>query len=123
MARTEARRQKQLAKKKARRDAKRHEVRRERSLSIPQRIAAPGGDIIDCLLNPGSVGENGIASAACAVRLKTGEIVYDALIAEVARLENVDFLVTLNPLHFRRVWPDASNRIVSPLDRAPSHGS
>jgi predicted nucleic acid-binding protein len=51
-----------------------------------------------------------------------GGIVYDALIAEVARLEKVDFLVTLNPLHFRRVWPDAANRIISPLDRPP-HGS
>lgn len=48
-----------------------------------------------------------------------GGIIYDALIAEVARLEKVDLLVTLNPDHFRRVWPDAANRIISPVDQPP----
>lgn len=74
MSRSEARRQKQLAKKKAKRSAKRNEVQRERSLSISHRIAAPGGDIIDCLIGRRNLMENGIASAACAVRLRTGEI-------------------------------------------------
>jgi len=49
----------------------------------------------------------------------SGGIVYDALIAEVARLEKVDYLITLNPHHFRRVWSEAEERIISPLDLAP----
>lgn len=74
MPRLEARRQKQLAKKKARRNAKRQDALRERSLSTPQRLAAPGSEIIDCLLNRADLSEKGITNAACLVRLKTGEI-------------------------------------------------
>ncbi len=36
----------------------------------------------------------------------SGGVVYDALIAGVARSEQVDVLVTLNERHFRRVWPE-----------------
>lgn len=52
-----------------------------------------------------------------------GGIVYDALIAEVAKLEKVDYLITLNPVHFQRVWPDATNRVISPFDVAPPQNS
>jgi len=74
MAQSQARRQKKLAKQKAKRSAKRHETQRERSQSIPQRIAAPGSEVIECLLNRAELKENGITSATCVVRLKTGEI-------------------------------------------------
>lgn len=36
----------------------------------------------------------------------SGGIVYDGLIARVARSEQVDVLLTLNERHFRRVWPE-----------------
>ncbi len=38
----------------------------------------------------------------------------DALIARVAQNENVDYLVTANPDHFRRVAPALMVRIVGP---------
>jgi predicted nucleic acid-binding protein len=44
----------------------------------------------------------------------TGGIVYDALIACVAARLNVDGLVTFNLSHFRRVWPEGHDRIISP---------
>jgi len=44
----------------------------------------------------------------------TGGIVYDALIACVAGRLNVDRLVTFNLSHFRRVWPEGHDRIISP---------
>ena len=48
-----------------------------------------------------------------------GGIVYDALIVEVARIQKVDLLLTLNLSHFERVWPDSGGRIVSPETSAP----
>ena len=36
----------------------------------------------------------------------TGGIVYDALIARAAQKAGADKLVTFNPDHFRRVWPE-----------------
>ena len=73
MSQSQARRQKKLAKQKAKRSAKRHEAQRERSQSVPQRITMPGSEVVECLLNRGDLKENGIASATCVVRLKTGE--------------------------------------------------
>ncbi len=43
-----------------------------------------------------------------------GGLVYDALIAGVAMRLNVDGLVTFNVRHFRRVWPEGHDRIISP---------
>ena len=43
-----------------------------------------------------------------------GGVVYDALIAHAARKADADQLVTLDPDDFRRVWPDAGERIVAP---------
>ena len=40
-----------------------------------------------------------------------GGVIYDALIARAAERAGVDRLLTLNPQHFRRVWP-AGSRIV-----------
>ncbi len=45
---------------------------------------------------------------------KTGGVVYDAIIAKVAQLSQVDILITLNVSDFRRVWPDGAARIVPP---------
>lgn len=83
MARSEGRRQKKLAKQKAKRSAKRHEAQRERSQSIPQRITAPGSEILECLLNRDQLKTNGISTAVCVSRLKTGEIGVVAYLIDV----------------------------------------
>ncbi len=49
----------------------------------------------------------------------TGGSVYDAVIARVAELNVVDYLVTLNVSDFQRVWPAGAARIVSPQTHAP----
>lgn len=49
-----------------------------------------------------------------------GGAVYDALIARVADLNAVDYLVTLNVADFQRVWPAGAGRIVSPQNQPPS---
>ena len=43
-----------------------------------------------------------------------GGITYDALIAKVAEKSKVEQLLTLNPDHFKRVWPEGGKIIVSP---------
>lgn len=43
-----------------------------------------------------------------------GGIIYDALIAKVAEKSKVERLLTLNPDHFKRVWPEGEKIIVSP---------
>jgi predicted nucleic acid-binding protein len=48
-----------------------------------------------------------------------GGAVYDAVIAKVADLANVDHLLTLNLKDFQRVWPTGASRVVSPLAMAP----
>lgn len=44
----------------------------------------------------------------------TGGIVYDALIAKAAEKSKVGQLLTLNPDHFKRVWPEGEKIIVYP---------
>ena len=44
----------------------------------------------------------------------SGGVVYDALIARVAKNARVDRLVTLNGRHFQRAWPEGLERIISP---------
>lgn len=48
-----------------------------------------------------------------------GGVVYDAVIAKAAELENVDYLLTLNKPDFDRVWPAGAARIVSPETLPP----
>src|SRR5947209_13634320 len=48
-----------------------------------------------------------------------GGAVYDAVIACVAELTTVDYLVTLNIADFQRVWPAGAARIVSPQTHSP----
>jgi predicted nucleic acid-binding protein len=43
-----------------------------------------------------------------------GGITYDALIAKVAEKSKVERLLTLNSNHFKRVWPEGEEIIVSP---------
>ena len=43
-----------------------------------------------------------------------GGITYDALIAKVAEKSKVEQILTLNPDHFKRVWPEGEKIIVSP---------
>jgi predicted nucleic acid-binding protein len=43
-----------------------------------------------------------------------GGITYDALITKVAEKSKVEQLLTLNPDHFKRVWPEGEKIIVSP---------
>jgi len=43
-----------------------------------------------------------------------GGITYDALIAKVAEKSKAEQLLTLNPDHFKRVWPEGEKIIVSP---------
>lgn len=49
-----------------------------------------------------------------ASRSLAGGIVYDALLAKVAETAKVDRLLTLNPRHFQRVWPEGAGRIHEP---------
>lgn len=44
----------------------------------------------------------------------SGGVIYDALIARAAQKAGVDRLVTLNIEDFRRVWPDAGQRLITP---------
>ena len=43
-----------------------------------------------------------------------GGITYDALIAKVAEKSKVEQLLTLNPDHFKRVWPEGDKIVVTP---------
>jgi predicted nucleic acid-binding protein len=43
-----------------------------------------------------------------------GGITYDALIAKVAEKSKVEQLLTLNPDHFMRVWPEGEKIIATP---------
>lgn len=45
---------------------------------------------------------------------QAGGIIYDALIARAAQRAKVDQLLTLNPDHFRRVWPAGADRVREP---------
>lgn len=49
-----------------------------------------------------------------AERSLAGGIAYDALLVKAAQIAEVDQLLTLNPAHFRRLWPDAGDRIREP---------
>jgi predicted nucleic acid-binding protein len=44
----------------------------------------------------------------------SGGSVYDALIARAAQKAEADILLTLNPRHFARVWPEGEGRIRTP---------
>lgn len=48
-----------------------------------------------------------------------GGLVYDAIIAKAAELDQVDQLVTLNDSDFRKVWPGGAGKIVSPVSTPP----
>jgi predicted nucleic acid-binding protein len=48
-----------------------------------------------------------------------GGVVYDAVIAKGAEIENADYLLTLNKPDFDRVWPAHVARIVSPETLSP----
>jgi hypothetical protein len=48
-----------------------------------------------------------------------GGVVYDAVIAKAAEIENVDYLLTLNKADFDRVWSNHIARIVSPETLSP----
>jgi predicted nucleic acid-binding protein len=49
-----------------------------------------------------------------AERSLSGGVVYDALIARAARKAGANRLLTLNPRHFLRVWPEAERIIAAP---------
>lgn len=53
------------------------------------------------------------------VRGLIGGVVYDGIIAHVARLESVDQLLTLNEKDFQRVYWDDPTKVVSPLSVGP----
>lgn len=48
-----------------------------------------------------------------------GGVVYDAVIAKAAEIENVDYLLTLNKADFDRVWSAHIARVVSPETLSP----
>ncbi len=54
-----------------------------------------------------------------AVSNVVGGVVFDAVIAEVARFAKVDALVTLNAPHFRRLVTASAVDVISPLDSEP----
>jgi predicted nucleic acid-binding protein len=44
----------------------------------------------------------------------TGGIIYDALIAQAAKIAKVDQLLTLDLDDFKRAWPDGASRLKTP---------
>lgn len=44
----------------------------------------------------------------------SGGAVYDSLIARAAEKAEADRLLTLNPTHFQRVWPERASAILTP---------
>lgn len=74
MARSEARRQKQLAKKKAKRSARQGALKKLKSQSPAQRIVAARNAIRHCLLQREQLIEDGIGNAAVSVNLPTGDV-------------------------------------------------
>lgn len=49
-----------------------------------------------------------------------GGIVYDALGVKAAQLAQADRLLTFNLKHFRRLWPQGHDKIISPSDVNPT---
>lgn len=49
-----------------------------------------------------------------------GGIVYDALGVKAAQIAHADRLLTFNLKHFRQLWPEGYDKIISPKDVAPS---
>ena len=49
-----------------------------------------------------------------------GGIVYDALGVKAAQLAQADRLLTFNLKHFRRLWPQGFDKIISPKDVVPT---
>lgn len=49
-----------------------------------------------------------------AERALGGGLVYDALVIRVAEKAGVERLLTWNLSHFRRLWPDAGDRLAAP---------
>ena len=74
MVRSDSRRQKQLAKKKAKRAARHQQISRVKSLGPAARIAAARDQIVDCLFNEDDLEEQGITNALISFRLPSGEI-------------------------------------------------
>ena len=50
----------------------------------------------------------------------SGGIVYDALGVKAAQLVQADRLLTFNLKHFRRLWPQGIDKVISPKDVAPT---
>lgn len=57
--------------------------------------------------------------AECARQGIGGGKIYDAVIAKVAELMQVDHLVTLNVAHFLQVWPAGAAHILSATTSPP----
>lgn len=49
-----------------------------------------------------------------------GGVVYDALGVKAAQLAQADRLLTFNLKHFRRLWSQGYDKIISPRDVAPT---
>lgn len=43
-----------------------------------------------------------------------GGIVFDAILVAAARKCKADNILTLNPTHFHRIWPDGRDKIIAP---------
>jgi predicted nucleic acid-binding protein len=55
----------------------------------------------------------GLVEGASSIGL-SGGIVTDALVARAAEISGADVLLTLNPDHFRRAWPQGAGRVKAP---------
>ena len=75
-------------------------------LTAAQTVVLSGSDYQDVIT---SLAQNGLV----------GGVVYDAVIARAAELENVDHLLTLNEVDFQRIWPSGAARIASPQTLPP----
>jgi len=50
----------------------------------------------------------------------SGGVVYDALGVKAAQLARADRLLAFNLKHFRRLWPEGQDKIISPIDVVPT---
>lgn len=80
-----------------------------RSSQLVQDIVATATDLV-----PLSPEDYTIVVRRISERGLTGGVIYDALIARAAERSGAERLLTLNPSHFRRVWPEGEALLLVP---------
>lgn len=80
-----------------------------RSAQLVQDIAAAATDLV-----PLSPEDYSLVVQRLSERGLSGGVIYDALIARAAEKSRAEHLLTFNPSHFRRVWPEGKTLLLVP---------